>query len=372
LLTLAGKNLLKEKMRLAISIGGVAFAVVLIVLLRGLYVAYETKVNDYYESMRVDAWVLQQGSADLAFSYSRLPLSLADRLEQVYGVKEVVPYSARQLGFRIAGKDVALKIAAFNPDRTGSGPGPLSMESGTRHIDNRQIIVDKVFARRHGVMVGDLLEINGQKLEVAGLSKGGDMVVFQYGFVTRWRARKLLESRDLVTGFLLVYEDGAPVGYVRDQVRALGEGAVMVKSLPEIIKANRRVINEGFLPVLGVLLVIGFCIGVAVIGLTIYSAVLEHRREYGILKAVGARTAQMLLVVAVQAMFAAVAGYAVGVLVSLLAAKGAEQWVPQFITRIQSQDLVLVGIAALFMGLIAAFVPLHKITQVDPAVVFRA
>jgi putative ABC transport system permease protein len=109
-----------------------------------------------------------------------------------------------------------------------------------------------------------------------------------------------------------------------------------------------------------------------VIGLTIYSAVLEHRREYGILKAVGARTAQMLLVVAVQAMFAAVAGYAVGVLVSFLAAKGAEEWVPQFITSIQSRDLVLVGIAALFMGLIAAFVPLHKITQVDPAVVFRA
>ena len=73
--TLARKNLLKEKARLAISIGGVAFAVALMVLLRGLYLAYETKVGDYYDAMGVDAWVLQTGSADLLFSYSCCPES---------------------------------------------------------------------------------------------------------------------------------------------------------------------------------------------------------------------------------------------------------------------------------------------------------
>ncbi len=150
------------------------------------------------------------------------------------------------------------------------------------------------------------------------------------------------------------------------------EVTATVKSLSQMIKANRRVVNEGFLPVLGVLLVIGFFIGVAVIGLTIYSAVLEHRREYGVLKAVGARTRQMLVVVAVQAIFSALAGYAVGVGVSMLAAMGAEEWVPQFITSITVRDLALVGIAALLMGLIAALVPLRSIAQVDPAVVFRA
>jgi putative ABC transport system permease protein len=372
MLTLARRNLLKEKTRLAISVGGVAFAVVLIVLLRGLYLAYETKVAAYYESMNVDAWVLQRGSADLAFSYSRLPLSMAGRLERIYGVEDVIPYSSRQIGFKLHGKDVAMKIAAFNPRRRGSGPGPLAMRSGTRTIDDGQIIIDDVFARRHGVGLGDSLDINGQVLEVAGISKGGDLVVFQYGFVTRRCARELLESKDMVTAFLLVYEKDAPVGFVRDQVTAMSDGAVMVKSLPEMVTANRRVINEGFLPVLGVLLTIGFCVGVAVIGLTIYSAVLEHRREYGILKAVGARSGQMLLVVAVQAMASAVAGYAVGVGVSLLAARGAELWVPQFITSIQPRDLALVGVAALLMGLIAAFIPLGKIAQVDPAVVFRA
>ena len=65
----------------------------------------------------------------------------------------------------------------------------------------------------------------------------------------------------------------------------------------------------------------------------------------------------MLVVVAVQAIFSALAGYAVGVGVSMLAARGAEEWVPQFITNITVRDLALVGIAALLMGLIAAVRP---------------
>ena len=130
-------------------------------------------------------------------------------------------------------------------------------------------------------------------------------------------------------------------------------------------------VNEGFLPVLGVLLVIGFFIGVAVIGLTIYSAVLEHRREYGVLKAVGARTRQMLVVVAVQAMFSAAAGYVVGV--GVVAAGGARGRAVGAAVhhRIQSVDVALVGVAAVLMGLIAAVVPLRRIARVDPAVVFR-
>jgi putative ABC transport system permease protein len=371
MLTLARKNLFKEKARLAISIGGVAFAVTLIVLLRGLYLAYETKVGDYYESMDVDAWVLQQGSADLLFSYSVLPQQLGDHLEDIYGVEEAIPYTARQVGFKIDGRDVVLYIVGFKPDREGPGPGPVAMTAGTRDITNKEIVVDRVFAKKYDVGLGDVLEINDQKLTIAGISAGGDMVVFQYGFVTRWRARKLLETQDIVTGFLLTYDKGAAQGFIKDQVESM-EVTATVKSLSQMIKANRRVVNEGFLPVLGVLLVIGFFIGVAVIGLTIYSAVLEHRREYGVLKAVGARTRQMLVVVAVQAIFSALAGYAVGVGVSMLAAKGAEEWVPQFITNITVRDLALVGIAALLMGLIAAFVPLRSIAQVDPAVVFRA
>ena len=54
--------------------------------------------------------------------------------------------------------------------------------------------MDKVFARKNGLRLGDILTINGQDLKVAGISSGGDVVVFQYGFVTPGRGRTLLEA----------------------------------------------------------------------------------------------------------------------------------------------------------------------------------
>ena len=58
------------------------------------------------------------------------------------------------------------------------------MAAGTHDITNQEIIVDRVFAKKYDVGLGDVLDINDQKLTIAGISAGGDMVVFQYGFVT--------------------------------------------------------------------------------------------------------------------------------------------------------------------------------------------
>jgi putative ABC transport system permease protein len=177
--------------------------------------------------------------------------------------------------------------------------------------------------------------------------------------------------RDHVNAYLLGYEPGADPASLKTQI----EGRfpqVTVKSVAEVIADNERVITDGFLPVLRVLLTIGFIIGVAVIGLTIYSAMLEKRREYGVLKAIGASSIQMLLILVGQALAAAAAGYVVGVGGAFLAAKAAEWWVPQFITIITFRDVALVGAAAAAMGLVSSVVPLARIASVDAAEVFRS
>jgi putative ABC transport system permease protein len=368
--TLARRNLFKERTRLVISIGGVAFAVALMILLRGLYLAYDQKIGDFYSGMRVDAWVVQSGTAD-KLTDSMLPKDLEGRLRGVSGVADVIPYTARYVGFKLNGEDVVLFIAGFEQVQRGPQTGPLTMVSGTRAIDDDQIIIDQVFTKKHGLRIGDKLDVLGQKLTLAGISSGGDVVSVQYAFVTNHRASELVKSKHKVNAFLLRLDPGADLGTVTAGVHDVAPHAV-VKSAAEVVQENERLVTEGFLPVLGVLLVIGFCVGVAVIGLTIYSAVLEHRREYGVLKAVGARPVQMLTVVAVQALAAAAAGYVAGVAVSLLAARAAEVWVPQFITHIVLRDVLLVGVAALLMGLVAAVIPLRSIVRVDAAVVFRS
>ncbi len=368
--TLARKNLFKERARLAISIGGVAFAVTLMILLRGLYLAYEEKVRGFYDGMHVDAWVVRDGTSD-KITESVLSMKLGDKLGKVAGVSQVTPYVARNLTFKVDGEDAVLFVTAFDPGETRANTGPLRMESGTRDIGDDEIIVDEVFAHKHGLKVGDPVTISREDLTVAGISSGGDLVTYQTGFVTYDRIRKLLKDDDLVNAYLLRLQPGTSLATVAAGVDDVSEHAE-VKSMARIVEQSERTVRKGFLPVLGVLLTIAFCVGVAVVGLTIFSAVLEHRREYGVLKALGARPLQMLAVVAVQALTAAAAGYLVGVCISLLAARAAEVFVPQFITRLVLQDVLTIGVAALAMGLVAAVIPLRSIARVDPAIVFKA
>ncbi|HEX6195300.1 MAG TPA: ABC transporter permease [Jiangellaceae bacterium] len=365
----AARNLGKERVRLAISVGGVAFAVMLIVLLRGLYVAYETKVSDVVERVPAELWVVQRGTADFFHSYSLVPESTGDQVAALPGVAAVHPYLARQVGFSLRDEQTLLYLVGFDPADPVSGPPEVV--SGTDRVAPDGIVVDEVFAANHDVGLGDTLTLNGFDLEVAGVSRGGDMVMYQYAYVTTPTARNVLSMPDQNNALLVQLAPGTDPESVAERISSLSS-QLRVRDTDAMVAVNQRVITDSFLPVISVLLVIGFVVGVAVIGLTIYSAVLEKRREYGVVKALGARSWQLTAVVAIQALLAAAGGYLVGVGLAVAGRQAAERWVPAFVADIVPGDLVRVAAATVAMAVIAAVIPLARIARIDSAEVFRA
>lgn len=89
MLFLARRNLLQERTRLLISVGGVAFSVMLIVVLIGLYVGWQIRVTAYIDRVRADLWVAQEGASDMFHATSFLPAGLEASLRRVRGVKAV-------------------------------------------------------------------------------------------------------------------------------------------------------------------------------------------------------------------------------------------------------------------------------------------
>ena len=94
---LARKNLLADRTRLALSIGGVAFSVLLILIVGGLYRGWQTKLTMYLDSLQADLWVGQAGSADTSHSMSFLPATLKADIQQVPGVSGVDAFIAARL-----------------------------------------------------------------------------------------------------------------------------------------------------------------------------------------------------------------------------------------------------------------------------------
>jgi len=369
MISFAAKNLSAERMRLAISVGGVALAVMLIVLLRGLFVAYENKVSGYFERIPAQVWVMQQGTADFFHSYSIVPDSERDRIAGIPGVAAVYPYLARQVGFMLHDQQSLLYLVGFDPSAPVTGPA--RMVSGSAQPSEDGIIVDEVFARKHGVHLGEELVVNGTTLHVTGISNGGDMVMFQYGYVSIPTARRVLGMPDVDNALLVQLAPEADARDVGTRIAAFSP-RLLVRDTAAVVAVNQRVITDSFLPVITVLLVIGFAVGVAVIGLTIYSAVLEKRREYGVIKALGARADQLVVVIATQAMLAAIIGYAVGIGLAMAARAAAARWVPAFVSQIVPADLLWIAGATAAMAVLASAIPLLRIARIDPAEVFRS
>src|SRR5512145_80775 len=93
---LARRNLLTERGRLAISVAGVAFAVLLVMTVLGLYRGWEG-AGGVFRDLPGDLWVAQSGTRDPFRSSSDLPAGQEDRLAAIPGVVAATPVLARRV-----------------------------------------------------------------------------------------------------------------------------------------------------------------------------------------------------------------------------------------------------------------------------------
>lgn len=365
----AWKNLSRQKARLAISVGGVGFAVVLILLIRGLYSGITAQATEYIRSVDADLWVAQAGTpGDFFHSVSLLPSSLETPLREVPGVTHVTPLLGRQVVFTLGRSDVDFFLLGVDPlSRIGGPPG---LVSGRRPTEPGDIVVDKVFAHNNDLHIDDVLDVLGQRLRVVGLARGGNSILGQFAWASLTDVARMFDQQDTVSYFIVSRTPETNADALAGRIRAEVPGTNPL-TRAEFVRKNTADLREGFLPIVWVLVLIAFIVGTAVIGLTIYTATLERRHEYGLLKALGFSNSRLLRIVWRQSLIAGGIGLAVGVPIALLLGIGLERLIPSFVTAFQFGDLLVVAVSAVAMSLLASFIPARPVTRLDPAQVFR-
>jgi putative ABC transport system permease protein len=116
---------------------------------------------------------------------------------------------------------------------------------------------------------------------------------------------------------------------------------------------------------------IGLTIGLAVMALTVYTATLSRSAEYGVLKALGARIAQLYRVVLAQAYMSVALGFALGVALTGALTLAVPRMVSNIAMTISVGALVKVGVVSLVIAGLSAVLPIRQIARVDPAQVFK-
>jgi putative ABC transport system permease protein len=114
---------------------------------------------------------------------------------------------------------------------------------------------------------------------------------------------------------------------------------------------------------------LGLLVGIVVVAQTIYAATVDHIREYGTLKAMGATNAYLLRVIVSQAVISAVIGGALGIGIGLTAAQGSQSGTTAIIVPLPLAAALLA--LTIVMCVIASLVSINKVVRLDPAMVFK-
>ncbi len=369
MLLVARKNLFSERTRLAISVGGVALSVLLITFLLSLFRGWTEKVGSFVEDVDADMWIAREGTADFLAASSILPMETSDLMSTLPAVELWSPLIVRPMTATSDGTNMDVHMVGYD-SQTGLG-GPVKIEDGASAPGHGEVIVDEALTRRYGVGIGDTIAAGGRDWRVVGTSSGGDFVASQTIFVTLYQAQEALEMEGLASFFLLQLRDPDQGEELALTIERARPGTLAIAG-DEFAEATRDQAMGDIVPILTVILILAFIVGLAVAGLTIYTATVEKAREYGILKAVGFTNAYLYRVVFEQSLVTGFLGFLLGAGLTVVVGPFTQDAVPQFVILIRWQDVLAVAGVTVLMALLAGYVPVRRLAAIDPVTVFKA
>lgn len=362
----ARRNLLRDRTRFALSVAGVAVSVGLILILAGYRSGIYRQAAAYLDNAPGGIVVAERGIRDFLGTTSALPASAEAQLRRAPGVSRVVPIVSQFVVFERDGRKDGFLLIGYDPV---AGGGPWELVDGREPTADDELVIDRAIARQHGIVVGDRIGVLDRPMAVVGLSEGTTFWAGSLAFARMATVESLLRAPGRRSFLLVTPSAGESAEAVRDRL-ALPGAEVLLKS--EVIANDARLIGRVYDAPIGLMVAIGFFIGVLVVALVIYTATIERRREYGTMKAIGVRNRVLYRVVTTQALVAAGAGAVVGVALAYIGGAALMAWRPQFRVDVEPSAVAVVLAGSLIMAVFAALVPARSIAGLEPAGVFRS
>ncbi|MEW5990408.1 MAG: FtsX-like permease family protein [Chloroflexota bacterium] len=365
---LARRNLTRNRVRLVASVGGVALALSLTLALDAIYAGVANQLTTYIDRAGADVWVAQAGVRNLHMVASTLPEAVVDEISAVEGVAAITPILEATDTVAVGDERAVVYVIGL-PTDTAIG-GPWEVAEGSNWVGPGEIIVDRSFARKAGVTIGDSVDVLGGQARIVGLSRGTASLVNSVAFVSFDDFRAMRGGAPVISFALVRIAGSASAGEVAADIERLVPG-VTAQSRAEFVDQERRIVTDMSADVISIMSVVGFIVALAVVALTVYVATLARRRDYGILKALGARNRVLYRVVLVQAAISVAVGFAIGLAFTALLSFAIGRTDLNLELAITVSSLAKVGLFAAVIAGLAAILPIRQVAGVDPAVVFR-
>jgi len=350
-------NLLRRWGRTMLTCLGVAVGVTTVVALLAVTGGLSRSAGDLARLGRADFGVFQSGLADL--TASSLPGSAVTRVEALPGVASASPV---QIVSGTVASDPSILL--FGAPSGSFLSKRLVLVSGHEPQDS-QLFVGTAAASRLHVSAGGSLVVAGRRFPVAGIYRSGISLEDAGVELPLATTQQLLRRPGEISMVAVSIAPGYSEASLERAVERAIPGTIALGDPGEVsrVDTNSRIISKAAI----IIAVLALLLGAVVVINTMAMAVIERRREFGVLAALGWDRVRIIRLILGETMaislVGAAAGLGLGVLVSSLVVRAlaAGTFVSPYVSPWVLARGMLVGCA---LGMIGALFCVWQVMRV--------
>ena len=399
LFVLAFKNLKNKKLRTWLTMLGIFIGVSMVVALVSLGQGMQNAIDAQFSSIGVDKIIIQPTSPgfgppgqDSAGNLSEKDLKT---IKQTQGVKVAAGRIIQSV--KIEFNDIAKAQFAASMPKDSSARELIKVAQNMKIQDGRmlkpkdsgKVILGNNFASKEifdkNIRIGNKILIGNEKFEVIGiLKKNGNPMRDDIIILNEDDLKEISGRNDYSTIFVQVQE-GSDVNNVAEKLtRALrrrknqkeGFEDFEVQTSQELIDSFNTILNIVQIFVLGIAAISIIVGGIGIMN-TMYTSVLEKTKEIGVMKAIGAKNKDIMLLFLIESGILGAVGGAIGLAMGICFSLAVEFGAKAALgTNIISAHFPLALIAgtilfSFIIGAISGTLPAMQASRLEPVEALR-
>jgi putative ABC transport system permease protein len=371
---LAYKLLVNDKAKFTALLVGITFAVFLMIAMTSLFAGVLNRASATVINLGASMWVMDPAVQTVANTIG-MPDYVLDAVRSMEGVHYAVPlYSGGALVRLAEGTYQAVTVVGLDDTSLFGRPQLIEGEIKDIYGENAFIVVkDPEFPKMGSPRLGTEFQVNDHRGVIVGIAKVASSGLFGVPtlYTTYERALQYLPNPRFTISYVLLEPRGpADVASIKREVRALGYMALTRDEFMDRI-SNFYKYQTGLGMNLLIMTVMSFVVGLSISGQTFYTFVLENLEKFGALKAMGAKSRELILMILFQASLTAFTGYGLGIGLCALTITAAKLRLPDYAAMITYWNLGLAFVMVLVIATVSGYFGVRKVLRIEPFDIFR-
>lgn len=374
LLQIALKLLANDKAKFFTLIIGITFAVFLIMQMTAVFSGVMHRSAATIFNTNAKMWVMDP-SVNVQSDNIPLPTYVLDAVRSIRGVKFAAPLFIGGGLVRLSdGNYQSTNIIGLDDPSLFGRPEVINGNIYDIYDNDAYIVVkDAQYRKLNYPKIGTTFEVNDHRGVIVGVSKA--FVSGLFGTPTLYTTYKraisdLPTTRFTITYILVEPRSNKDIPYIKEQVRQLGYNALTQE---EFVKKNINyyLYQTGLGTNVLIMTIISFIVGLSIAGQTFYAFVLENIKQFGALKAIGAKKSELIGMILFQSAIVGFLGYGFGILISSVLIALAKLRLPEYASLVTFTNLMISFVMVLFIIGLSSYLGIRKVTKIDPFDIFR-